>query len=109
MAFEALCSFLRVLSSWIEQERGIIYFYISNQGASLDFGERLCRSLELLDRLVVALFGLLVNAQFVSSRFFLVGRALYYIFPQDLGHSLCVFDGLFCFNAASLDPTVLVE
>mgnify|MGYP006867929029 FL=1 len=55
---------MRVLSSWIEQERGIIYFYISNQGASLDFGERLCRSLELLDRLVVALFGLLVNAQF---------------------------------------------
>jgi hypothetical protein len=41
-----------------------IFFYISNQRAALDLCERLCGSFELLDRLVVALFGVLVDVQF---------------------------------------------
>lgn len=117
----------------VETGRGIIYFYISNQRATLDLCERLCSSFELLDRLIVALLGVVVNSQFclmvscqwesgwfsrqmweqpgltVSLGFFLVGCALYYIFPQDLSHSLGMFNSLLCFDAASLDAAVLVE
>lgn len=45
----------------------------------------------------------------VSVGFFLVGCALYYIFPQDLSHSLGMFYSLLGFDAASLDAAVLIE
>lgn len=48
----------------VEQEGVSYIFYISNQRAALDLCERLCGSFELLDRLVVALFGVVVNSQF---------------------------------------------
>jgi hypothetical protein len=34
---------------------------------------------------------------------------LYYIFFEDLGHTLGVLDGLFSLDAARFDATVLVE
>jgi hypothetical protein len=34
---------------------------------------------------------------------------LYYIFPEDLSHSLCVFDGLLGLDAAGFETAVLVE
>ena len=34
---------------------------------------------------------------------------MYYIFPEDLGHSLCVLDGLFGLDAAGFEAAILVE